>query len=155
MPPVRVEVAHVVAHPVEAVFAFMSEPANRPRWQENTEAVEMLTEGPTTLGTRWRETTRGVGTYEARIVALEPYRLWAEEADTDHGRGRIAVAFAPHGDAATRLDVTVEIHLRGARRLLGGAVGPLIARQLPRDLERLEALLAEPPTFANGGGGAR
>ena len=143
MPPVRVEVEHTVRHPVEAVFGFVADPANRPRWQENTQRVEMLTEGPTRLGTRWRETTRGVGTYETEIVAFEPDRLWVEEADTERGRGRITVAFAPQGAAATRLEVTVEIHLRGARRLMGAALAPLISRQLPRDLERLEALLGE------------
>ena len=54
------------------------------------------------------------------------------------------MAFAPEGETATRVTVTVEIHLRGMRRMVGGAVAPLVARQLPRDLERLEALLGEP-----------
>ena len=142
MPPVRVEVEHTVRQPVEAVFRFMADPANRPRWQEHTQRVEMLTEGPAGVGTRWRETTGGVGTYEAEVVGFEPDRLWVEEADTRRGRGRITVAFAPQGTEATRLTVTVEIHLRGARRALGVGLAPLIGRQLPRDLKRLEALLA-------------
>jgi uncharacterized membrane protein len=140
--PVRVEVEHTVHHPVDAVFRFVADPANRPRWQEHTQRVEMLTEGPVGSGARWRETTAGLGTYEAEVVGFEPDRLWVEEADTSRGRGRITVAFAPEGTAATHLTVTVEIHLRGARRLLGAALAPLISRQLPRDLERLEALLA-------------
>jgi uncharacterized membrane protein len=142
VPPVRVEVERTVRHPVDAVFRFMADPANRPRWQEHTQRVEMLTDGPIGLGARWRETTAGLGTYEAEVVGFEPGRLWVEEADTGRGRGRITVAFAPEGTAATHLTVTVEIHLRGARRVLGAAVAPLIGRQLPRDLERLEALLA-------------
>ena len=142
MPPVHVEVEQTLSHPVEAVFGFMSDPANRPLWQEHTERVEMLTEGPSGVGTRWRETTAGVGTYEAEVVAFEPGRLWVEEADTGQGHARISVAFAPAG-AATHLTVTVEIRLRGARRLMGPALAPLIGRQLPRDLERLGELLAE------------
>ena len=142
MPPVHVEVEQTLSHPVETVFAFMSDPANRPRWQEQTQRVEVLTEGPAGVGTRWRETTTGVGTYEAEVVAFERDRLWVEEADTGQGRGRISVAFAPDGPAATHLSVTVEIHLRGMRRMMGAAIAPLIGRQLPRDLERLDALLA-------------
>ena len=144
MPPVLVEFEHTVGHPVEKVFSFMADPANRPRWQERTQSVEMLSEGPAAVGTRWRESTTGVGTYEAEVVGFEPGRLWVEEADTGKGRGRITVAFAPDGAAATHLKVTVEVHLRGKRRILGAAVAPMIARQLPKDLERLEALLGQP-----------
>jgi uncharacterized membrane protein len=143
VPPVHVEVQKTLSHPVAAVFDFMAHPANRPRWQEHTQQVEILTEGPSGVGTRWRETTTGLGTYGVEVVAFEPERLWVEEADTSRGNGRISVAFAPEGDAATRVSVTVEIHLRGMRRMMGAAVAPMIGRQLPRDLERLEALLGE------------
>jgi uncharacterized membrane protein len=143
VPPVHVEVEKTLSHPVAAVFDFMAHPANRPRWQEHTQRVEMLTEDPSGVGTRWRETTTGLGTYGVEVVAFEPDRLWVEEADTSRGNGRISVAFAPEGDAATHVTVTVEIHLRGMRRMLGAAVAPMIGRQLPRDLERLEALLGE------------
>ena len=143
MPPVHVEVEKTLSHPVAAVFDFMAHPANRPRWQEHTQRVEMLTEGPSGIGTRWRETTTGLGTYGVEVVAFQPERLWVEEADTSRGHGRISVAFAPEGDAATRVTVTVEIQLRGMRRMMGAAVAPMIGRQLPRDLERLEVLLGE------------
>jgi uncharacterized membrane protein len=143
VPPVHVEVEKTLNHPVAVVFAFMAHPVNRPRWQEHTQRVEMLTEDPSGPGTRWRETTTGLGTYGVEVVAFEPERLWVEEADTSRGNGRISVAFAPEGDAATRVTVSVEIHLRGMRRVMGAAVAPMIGRQLPRDLERLEALLDE------------
>ena len=109
MPPILVEVEHTVGHPVETVFSFMADPVNRPRWQERTQSVEMLSEGPAAVGTRWRESTKGVGTYEAAVVGFEHGRLWVEEADTGKGRGRITVAFAPDGAAATHLKVTVEV----------------------------------------------
>jgi uncharacterized membrane protein len=143
VPPVRVEVEKTLSHPVAVVFDFMAHPANRPRWQEHTQRVELLAEGPSGVGTRWSETTTGLGTYGVEVVAFERERLWVEEADTSRGNGRISVAFASEGDAATRVTVTVEIHLRGMRRMMGAAVAPMIGRQLPRDLERLEALLGE------------
>jgi uncharacterized membrane protein len=141
VPPVHVAVEQTLSHPVDAVFRFMADPANRPRWQEHTQRVEMLSEGPAAVGTRWRETTAGLGTYDAEVVALEPGRLWVEEADTSHGHGRISVAFAAEGEAATHVTVTVEINLRGMRRMMGAALAPMISRQLPRDLERLDAVL--------------
>lgn len=131
----------MVAHPPGDVFAVMADPRNRPLWQENTERSDLLTEGPTGVGTRWSETTRGVGTYEARITGFEQDRLIVEEADTPAGRGRVTVRLEPDGEGATRLRMEVEIALRGSRRLLGPGLAPLISRQMPRDLDRLAELL--------------
>jgi uncharacterized membrane protein len=138
----RIDLEHVVAHPVDQVFAFMADVRNRPRWQENTRDVELITDGEPRLGTRWRETVKGIGTYEAEVVAFERDALWVEAADLEAGSGRIEVAFAPAEDgAATRVNVAVEISLRGTKRLMEPALAPMIRRQMPTDLERLDALL--------------
>lgn len=141
----RVDLDHVVGHPVDRVFAFMADVRNRPRWQENTLDVEILGDGEPGLGMRWRETSKGIGTYEAEVVDFERDARWAEAATLDAGRGRIEVGFAPGGDngGATRLTIAVEINLRGTKRLMEPALGPMIRRQMPGDLARLEALLAE------------
>ncbi len=140
----RVELEHVVGHPVERVFATMADVRNRPRWQENTRDVELLTDGEPGVGTRWRETTKGIGNYEAEVVAFERDALWVEAADPGGGSGRVEVAFAPAGDdgGATRLRIVVEISLRGTKKLMEPALGPMIRRQMPSDLARLEELLA-------------
>jgi hypothetical protein len=66
-----------------------------------------------------------------------------EKADLDAGNGRIEVRFAPEGDLgdATRVTIMVEIGLRGTKKLMEPALGPMIGRQMPTDLRRLEALL--------------
>jgi uncharacterized membrane protein len=147
---VRLDLDHVLDRPVEEVFAFMADVRNRPLWQENTRDVEMLTDGEPGLGTRWRETVKGIGTYEAEVVAFERDALWCEAADLDAGSGRITVTFAPGAgeEPATRVGITVEINLRGTRRLMEPALGPMIRRQMPSDLARLEQLLG-----ARGGDG--
>src|SRR3954452_3966998 len=138
----RVDLEHVVAHPVDQVFAFMADVRNRPRWQEKTRDVELITDGEPRLGTRWRETVKGIGTYQAEVGAFERDALWVEAADLEAGSGRIEVAFAPaENGAATRVNVAVEISLRGTKRLMEPALAPMIRRQMPADLERLDALL--------------
>ncbi len=139
----RVELDQVVRHPVERVFAFMADVNNRPIWQENTRDVELLTGGEPGMGTRWRETVKGVGTYEAEVVDFARDELWVEAADLEGGSGRIEVRFAPDGGdgAATRLGIAVEIRLRGTRKLMEPAIAPMIRRQMPTDLARLEVLL--------------
>lgn len=137
----RVDLEHVVAHPVERVFAFMSRPANRPLWQENTQSVEVLTDGESGLGTRWREVSRGIGAVEAEVVGFERDALWEEAGTARDGSGKVSVRFLAEGDDATRLRISVEMRLRGAKRLFEAALGPMISRQMPRDLQRLEELL--------------
>lgn len=137
----KVEVEQTLAHAVGRVFAVVSDPASRPLWQENTSDVELVTPGPAGLGTRWRETTRGIGRVEAEVVGFERDALWEESGEADGGSGRITVRLRPEGDAATHVSVTVELHLKGLRRVMEGALEPIVARQLPNDLTRLSALL--------------
>ena len=139
----RVDLEHVVGHPVPRVFAVMADVRNRPIWQENTRDVELLTEGAPGVGTRWRETMKGIGTYEAEVVAFEPDRLWIEAADLEAGHGRIEVRFAPDGELedGTRLVIMVEMSLRRdeeAHRARARADDPAPDAQRP---PRLEALL--------------
>jgi hypothetical protein len=41
--------------------------------------------------------------------------------------------------------MTVELHLKGLRRVMEGALQPIVARRMPQDLTRLDALLAAAP----------
>ena len=133
----RVDFEHVVAHPVERVFAAMSDPSRRALWQEGTSDVELLTPGPAGLGTRWRETSRGVGTVALEVVGFARDALWEEAGVADGGEGRVTVRFRPDGAAATHLAITVELHLKGMKRLVEPALAPVISRQMPSDLARL------------------
>ena len=57
----HVTVDHVVPHPVDRVFAVITDPARRADWQENTSDVQREGDGPVGVGTRWTEHQRGVG----------------------------------------------------------------------------------------------
>ena len=146
----EVDLEHVLPHPVERVFGVISDPAKRALWQERTSDVEVLTPGPPGLGTRWREHTRGVGEVEGEVVGFEPNVLWEERGDADGGTAHVTVSLVPDGEAATRLRIRVRINLRGTRRLLEPALGPVVHHQMPQDLRRLDALLADDPGPSDG-----
>ena len=137
----RVELEHVLPHPVDRVFAVMSDPSRRPEWQENTKRVEMLTPAPSGLGTRWRETQGGIGEVEAEVVGYEQNALWSEAGTSGAGTGRITVTFRPDGDGATHVGMDVELNLRGLRRAMEPALAPMVRKRMPADLARLEELL--------------
>ena len=136
----RIDLQQALAHPVARVFAVMSDPANRPLWQEMTSGVEILTPGPVGLGTRWRETTRGIGTVSNEVVGFEPDALWEEAGSAGGGEGRVRVTFRATGET-THLGISVEFHLKGFRRVMEKALESVIARQMPADLRRLEEIL--------------
>jgi uncharacterized protein YndB with AHSA1/START domain len=142
----RIDHEHLIAHPADRVFAILSDLARRPSWQGNTSGVVILTSVPTELGTRWREQNRGIGAVEAEVVGFEPAALWEEAGTADGGEGRIAVRLRPEDRGSTHLTMTVELRLKGLRRVVEGALQPIVARQVPENLARLAALLdAEPP----------
>jgi len=136
----RVTIEHVLAHPADRVFAVVTDPARRPEWQENTRDVKLEADGPVAVGTRWTEEQRGVGHVEAEVTALEPGRLYAERGDTSSGTGRVTVTFTPEGDA-TRVVMEVELNLKGLKKALEPALAPMVRHQMPKDLDRLSALL--------------
>lgn len=137
----RVSIEHVVPHSVDRVFALVSDPSRRAEWQENTSDVQVDGPLPVAVGTRWTEEQRGVGHVEAEVTALEPGRLYAERGDSSSGTGQVTVTFAPDGDAATTVAMEVELNLKGLKRALGPAIAPMVRSQMPKDLDRLSALL--------------
>jgi uncharacterized protein YndB with AHSA1/START domain len=138
---VRVSVEHVIPHRVDRVFALVSDPSRRAEWQENTSDVQVEGPLPVAVGTRWTEEQRGVGHVDAEVTALEPGRLYAERGDTSSGTGRVTVTFTPDGDGATRVAMEVELNLKGLKRALEPAIAPMVRSQMPKDLDRLTALL--------------
>jgi uncharacterized protein YndB with AHSA1/START domain len=136
----QVTIEHLIPHPADRVFAVVADPRRRPEWQENTSDVRMVSDGPVAVGTRWTEEQRGVGHVEAELTALEPGRLYAERGDSSSGTGQVTVTFTPDGDA-TRLVMDVELRLRGLKKALEPALGPMVRSQMTKDLDRLAALL--------------
>lgn len=136
----RVELEHVVPAPPEAVFAVLADPTRRPEWQEGTSDVELVSPPPVAPGSRWTETQRGIGRVEAVVTALDPGARWGEAGQTDAGSASVTVLVHP-ADAGARLEVHLELRLRGARRLAEKALGPIVRSRMKADLERLSALL--------------
>lgn len=140
IPGVHVTIEHLVPHPADRVFAVVADPLRRPEWQENTSDVRMVSDGPVAVGARWTEEQRGIGHVKAEITALEPGRRYAERGDSKSGTGRVTVTFTPDGDA-TRLVMEVELKLRGLKKALEPALGPMAKAQMPKDLDRLSGIL--------------
>ena len=136
----QVTIEHLIPHPVDRVYAVLTDPSRRAEWQENTSDVRLVSDGAVAVGTRWTEEQRGVGHVEAEITALEPGRVYAERGDSSSGTGRVTVTLTPDGDT-TRLVMEVELSLKGFKRAMEPIVAPMVRAQMPKDLDRLSAIL--------------
>jgi carbon monoxide dehydrogenase subunit G len=139
---VRFEQTFHVQAPPEAVFDYMTDPANLAAWQTSKTSVEPLTEGPPRLGYRVLERTKPPG--------LKEFEEVVEFVGFDRP-GRFAVhivegpypvdgvwTLQPEGDAGTRAHFVAHGELRGAMRLLG----PIAVRMMTRQFKAYHAALA-------------
>lgn len=137
----RVELSVELAAPVDRVFALLSDPRQRPRWQASLRGVEVLTEGPPRVGTRWRERPLGMGPLELEIVAFEENERWVERAEMAIGTFTLTLRFTGSG-ALTRVDVEAELALRGPAKLLALGARLVLPGAFAHDLRRAERILA-------------
>lgn len=131
-----------IGRPPEEVFAFVSEPANYPRWQPSLVEIRPHGRGKLRVGTEATEIRRFLGREVETTwtcVEHEPARRSAIETDDGPVPFRGTFVLEP-GDNGTRFTWIVET--RGPAARLGG---PLVARATKRELEantrRLKAIL--------------
>jgi hypothetical protein len=132
-----------VAAPPQTVFDYLTDPRHRPEWQSSLRGVEVLTDGPVGVGTRWVDRT-AVGARpvleitEMRAPAGGEVGLWTEVGHWRGVRAELSLAFgAPaHVPGLTLVTGTVEIRTGAVwlpvRLALQALAGPAIRSDLRR-----------------------
>jgi uncharacterized membrane protein len=140
-----VETVEIARSPQE-VFAYVDDLSRHGEWQEQIESVEVLTEGPTRVGSRAVDTRRVPGgrrriTYE--ITEHDPPRKASFRGLDGPIRPRGTVTVEPLDDGA-RSRVTLELDLVG-HGLVGKLFAPVARRdarkRIPEDQARLKERL--------------
>jgi len=137
----RIDETFTVAAPPEAVFDYMTDPANLAAWQTSKTSVEPLTEGPPRHGYRIRERTkppRGKE-FEQVVEFVEFQRPIRFAVHIVEGPFPVdgAWTLVREGDG-TRANFTAEGPLSGAMRL----ASPLLARMMARQFAEYHRNLA-------------
>jgi uncharacterized membrane protein len=135
-----------IAKSPQEVFAYLDDLSRHGEWQGQIESVEVLTEGPTRVGTRAVDTRRVPGgrqkiTYE--ITEHDPPRRAAFRGLNGPIRPRGSVTVEPLDDG-TRSRLTLELHLDG-HGIVGKLLAPIARRdarkRVPEDQVRLKERL--------------
>jgi uncharacterized membrane protein len=135
----KVVIHRHVAAPVERVWALATDLAGSPQMLSGVDAVEVLTQAPFGVGTRWRETRTMLGksaTEEMTVTAVAPQRSYTVEAHSSGAHYLSTFDFAPSTDGGT--DVTLTFGVRPTTtvaRILGAVTAPVARRAVARALE--------------------
>jgi len=140
---VRIEHSVQIARPVERVFAYTSDPENDPAWAGAKTDVRRISEGPTAVGSRHRETVTFLGRrvdHTVEVAHLEPNAsiTWRDE----HGPapGTIVYTYEPIGES-TRFTLRLDVDLGGLLALAEPLVTRAGDQQVQADLTALKNVL--------------
>lgn len=101
-----IEVSETVNAPIEVAFEVASDIPRAAERIEGIKAIEMLSEGPVGVGTRWRETRIMLGkkaTEEMWITAWDPPRGYVVEANSCGCHYRTVLSFDEIAPDQTRV----------------------------------------------------
>jgi uncharacterized membrane protein len=132
-----------IARPAEDVFALIDDLSRHTEWQEQLRGSQVLTEGPTRVGTQVRQKRRvpgGVREMTSEITAHDPPRTFSFRGIDGPVRaiGTVTVASA---DGGSRLTLELDFEGRGLGRLMVPVARSQARKQVPRDQQRLKELL--------------
>ncbi len=127
----------------EAAFDYLADPRNRPEWQSSLRSVELLTDGPPGVGTRWIDrTVPGLRPRMETTVQDRPVR-WVEVGRWHGLEAELALRFSPRADRGT--DVVAEMSFRGPAvwRPVALVLGRISPAPVAADLRRAARILGE------------
>jgi uncharacterized protein YndB with AHSA1/START domain len=132
----RFEATVVIDRPIEAVFAFVANGENDPKFSPRVQEIEKTTDGPPGLGTVYKSTVKDAGMTTQREFELTefvpPSKIrWAERSKNSVTAREGGYDLAPAGDGATRLVIYNELEGHG----LGKLVAPLALRAARKDAD--------------------
>ncbi|NNG05034.1 MAG: SRPBCC family protein [Inquilinus sp.] len=140
-----VKVEHLVKADPETTFRAFADIPRAAEMVAGIERIEMLSEGPVGIGTRWRETRIMYGrtaTEEMTITAFEPRQGYTSEAESHGTRYVTRYTFAPEvGGTRVTLDFTGRPVTLGAKLMMPLALlfRGTIRRMLAQDMADVAA----------------
>lgn len=135
-----------IDRPADEVFAFLSDWANNPSWQQGMEACVWTSEPPMRRGSTYDQQARFLGrpiVSSFEVVEYEPgakVRIVTTSSTMPLDITRSVEALGP---SQTRVRALIRGGPLGVARLLDPVIQRMVQRNVTRDYRRLRALLEE------------
>jgi uncharacterized membrane protein len=135
----------VIGRPAQEVFAYVSDLARHPEWQDKLLDATVEGEGPIRVGTRVKQTRRvgrGTRTFTLEVTEHDPPNRLAFQGIDGPVRPQGKITFEPlDGGERTRYSAQLDFDGHGLGVLLAPLVRRDASRQLPASLQRLKQRL--------------
>ena len=134
----KFSVSQQVDSPVETVFNIASDFPNAPDHIPDILRIEMLTEGPVGIGTRFKETRIMFGreaTEEMEVIAFEPNKLYTLAADSCGARFESTLYFRPNS-SGTEIEMETRTQAVSLFAKLMSPLGFLMAGTMKKCLQK-------------------
>lgn len=135
----------VINHPVEEVFAYLTDVTNWPRWNMVVGNVEQTPPGPLEKGTKLRGAAEVMGRtmqYSGEILEYDPNRKVVQKMRVGPAELQTNWLFERLGDS-TRLTIRSEGKTSGPSIIAGPLMDRAVKKQIEESLARLKAILEE------------
>ena len=132
-----------IARPPEAVFSFLADLNNIPKWEGGVLESKVASSGPTALGTKFTEKVKmDFGTFDAacEVVSFEPPRLIGFTAVSKklNYKGEYTMDAVPEG---TKMTVSGQAGLSGMMKLMEGIMKGQLQKEVDRNLTKIKELV--------------
>ncbi|RMF80793.1 MAG: hypothetical protein D6737_06840 [Chloroflexi bacterium] len=132
-----------INRPAEAVFAFLSNFENNPKWQSGMQSCQFTTDPPLRVGSRYRQVAKFLGreiVSEFEVVEYEPGRKIKAKTIASSFPIEFMRSVEPIGEA-TRVHAVITGDPSGFFRLFKPLMAVLVRRSINADYKRLKQLL--------------
>jgi carbon monoxide dehydrogenase subunit G len=137
----RFEQLEWIARTPDDVFRFITDSGNAPRLMASVKRMEKLSDGPVSVGTRYRE-TRVMNGKEAQaeleVVTYEPPHLYSMRNVTEGFETTYHYTFKPEGEG-TRVHLAGEVKAGGLKKMMIPVVVAALKKEDGDHLARLKA----------------
>jgi uncharacterized membrane protein len=141
---INVEASTVINRPVEAVFAFVADLENNPKWETNFVEVERVSPEPLGVGTVYRCILRVPGqrvTSRIEITEFTPNRRISFRGDRPASAKPVgSITFEPL-ENGTKVTTLPRPEMRGIFKLLEPMMAGYVKRSNAKHLDNLKTLL--------------
>lgn len=134
-----VKAGKTINSPLNEVFAKMADIANAADFIDGITKIDMLTEGPIGVGTRWRETRVMFGreaTEEMCISEFVPNKHYTVEAESCGAKYRTDLCFKSVGENSTEIEMQTTCRPLTVFAKLMSPLGWLMKGSLAKCLEK-------------------
>ena len=140
---IKVEHSVVINRPVAEVFAFITDVANEPKWQDGVISAQATSAGAVSVGSEAIETRKFMGRYmksKLKVTAYEANKKFGFKVVDGPVPFEINQSFEASGDG-TKISVAIEGEPGGFFKLAEGMVRKQLESQMAGDFERAKKLL--------------